>query len=160
MDRDRSDAAGPAREPADAVARELARELLPRLRRWDSASWSLPAQPPAQPPVHPPVQPPAKLSGAPPAEPPAELAAGARQASGRAGTPTRAEVAAAVLQRLADAGADAEGLPRRPVPLLADVNLADQLAVVIEDILRAGDPAALRTAATELAALRAALGYR
>jgi hypothetical protein len=69
-------------------------------------------------------------------------------------------VAAAVLQRLADAGADAEGQPRRLVPLLADVNLADQLTVMVDDILRTGDPAALRTAATELAALRAALGYR
>ena len=40
------------------------------------------------------------------------------------------------------------------------MNLADQLTVMVEDILRAGDPAALRTAATELATLRAALGYR
>ena len=113
MDPDRSDAAS------------LARELLPRLRRWDSASWSVRA---------------AALPGA------------VRR--------TRAEVAAAVLQRLADAGADAEGQPRRPVPQLADVNLADQLTVMVDDILRTGDPAALRTAATELAALRAALGYR
>jgi len=112
MDPDRSDAAS------------LARELLPRLRRWDSASWSVPAA----------------------------LPGGVRR--------TRAEVAAAVLQRLADAGADAEGRPRQPVPLLADVNLADQLTVMVDDILRTGDPAALRTAATELAALRAALGYR
>jgi len=94
MDPDRSDAAS------------LARELLPRLRRWDSASWSVPAA----------------------------LPGGVRR--------TRAEVAAAVLQRL------------------ADVNLADQLTVMVDDILRTGDPAALRTAATELAALRAALGYR
>jgi hypothetical protein len=69
-------------------------------------------------------------------------------------------VAAAVLQRLADAGADAEGQPRRPVPRLADVSLADQLTVVVEDILRTGDPAALHTAGTELAALRGALGLR
>ena len=112
MDRDHSDAAS------------LAGGLLPRLRRWDSASWSVPAV----------------------------LPGGVRE--------TRAKVAAAVLQRLADAGADAEGQPRRPVPLLADVNLADQLTVMVDDILRTGDPAALRTAATELAALRAALGYR
>jgi hypothetical protein len=111
MDQDRSDAAS------------LARELLPRLRRWDAASWSVPALP-----------------------------GGVRR--------TRAELAAAVLQRLADAGADAEGQPRRPVPLLADVNLADQLTVMVDDILRTGDPAALRAAATELAALRSALGYR
>ena len=111
-------------DPDHSDAASLARELLPRLRRWDSASWSAPAALPA-------------------------------------GVPrTRAEVAAAVLQRLADAGADAEGQPRRPVPQLADVNLADQLTVMVDDILRTGDPAALRTAATELAALRAALGYR
>jgi hypothetical protein len=109
-------------EHPDAAA--LARELLPRLRRWDSASWSVPAD------------------GAP----------GTRA--------TRADVAAGVVQRLADAGADAEGRPRRPVPRLADVNLADQLTVMVDDILRTGDPAALRTAAAELAALRGALGYR
>jgi hypothetical protein len=111
-------------DPNHSDAASLARELLPRLRRWDSASWSVRAA----------------LPGA------------VRR--------TRAEVAAAVLQRLADAGADAEGQPRRPVPQLADVNLADQLTVMVDDILRTGDPAALRTAATELAALRAALGYR
>ena len=113
MDPDRSDAAS------------LARELLPRLRRWDSASWSVAAALPAELPVL-----------------------------------TRADVAAAAVQRLADAGADAEGRPRRPVPLLAELNLADQLTVMVEDILRAGDPDALRTAATELATLRSALGYR
>jgi hypothetical protein len=112
MDGDHSDAAA------------LARELLPRLRRWDSAGWSVPAV----------------------------LPGGTRR--------TRAEVAVAVLQRLADAGADAEGQPRRTVPLLADVNLADQLTVLVDDILRTGDPVALRAAGTELAALRAALGYR
>jgi hypothetical protein len=111
-------------DPNHSDAASLARELLLRLRRWDSASWSVRAA----------------LPGA------------VRR--------TRAEVAAAVLQRLADAGADAEAQPRRLVPLLADVNLADQLTVMVDDILRTGDPAALRTAATELAALRAALGYR
>ena len=105
---------------SDAVA--LARELLPRLRRWDSASWSVPADLP--------------------------------------GEQTRADVAAAVLQRLADVAADAEGQPRRTVPLLAEVSLADQLTVMVDDILRTADPAALRAAATELAALRSALGYR
>jgi hypothetical protein len=111
-------------DPNHSDAASLARELLPRLRRWDSASWSVSAA----------------------------LPGGGRR--------TRAEVAAAVLQRLADAGADAEGQPRRPVPLLADVNLADQLTVMVDDILRTGDPVAVRAAATELAALRAALGYR
>ena len=150
MDADHSDAAS------------LARELLPRLRRWDSASWSVAAELPAEPP-------PAAASGGaagPAARPgrPAGSAAGAGAVDGGAdgggSVLTRADVAAATVQRLADAGADAEGQPRRPVPLLADVNLADQLTVLVEDILRAGDPAALRTAATELAMLRAAFGYR
>jgi hypothetical protein len=114
-------------DPDHSDAASLARELLPRLRRWDSASWSVRAELPAD-------------------------ETGART--------TRADVAAAVAQRLADAGADAEGQPRRSVPMMADVNLADQLMVVVDDILRTGDPAALRTAATELTALRAALGYR
>jgi hypothetical protein len=69
-------------------------------------------------------------------------------------------VAAATVQRLADVGADAEGQPRRPVPRLADINLADQLTVMVADILRTGDPTARRTAAAELTALRRALGFR
>ena len=115
-------------DPDHSDAASLARELLPRLRRWDSASWSVAAE------------------------------AGGTDVGGF--VLTRADVAAATVQRLADAGADAEGQPRRPVPLPAGVNPADQLTVMVEDILRAGDPAALRTAATELAVLRAALGYR
>jgi len=63
MDPDRSDAAS------------LARELLPRLRRWDSASWSVPAA----------------------------LPGGVRR--------TRAEVAAAVLQRLAMMAERQRGTP-------------------------------------------------
>jgi hypothetical protein len=71
----------------------------------------------------------------------------------------RAEVAAATVQRLADLGADAEGRPRRPVPRLADTVLADQLAVLVDDVVRTGDPAAISTATAELTALKAALGY-
>jgi hypothetical protein len=104
-------------DQADAAA--LARALLPRLRRWDAARWSV-------------------------------------RVAGR----VRADVAAEAVQRLADADADAEGEPRRPVPRLADTSLADQLTVVVEDGLRTGDPAALRTVAAELGALRAALGLR
>jgi hypothetical protein len=106
-------------DPGHPDAAALARELLPRLRRWDAASWSVPV-------------------------------------AGR----VRADVAAEVVQRLADAGADAEGRPRRPVPRRPGVNPADQLTVVVDDILRTGDPAALRTAGAELAALRGALGLR
>jgi hypothetical protein len=107
-------------ELRDAAA--LARELVPRLRRWTPANWSVPAEPPA--------------------------------------TGTRADVVVGVVQRLADAGADAEGRPRRPVPLQAEVNLADQLAVMVDDILRTGDPAALRIAAAEVTGVRRALGFR
>jgi hypothetical protein len=133
-------------EARDAAA--LARELVPRLRRWTAANWSHPAEPPATEPRargrFGALRGPAHRSGsADPAEP-----------------PTRADVLASAVQRLADVGADAEGRPRRPVPRPADVNPADQLAVMVDDILRTGDPAALRTAAAELAALRAALGFR
>jgi hypothetical protein len=150
-------------DPDHSDAASLARELLPRLRRWDSASWLVPAE--------------LRSTGGSPAPAPAARRdpAGRRHSAGRrhwvgrpaagqaratGGGPTRAEVAAATVQRLADAAADAEGQQRRPVPLLADVNLPDQLTVMVDDILRTGDPTALRTAATELAALRAALGYR
>ena len=150
-------------DPDHSDAASLARELLPRLRRWDSASWLVPAE--------------LRSTGGSPAPDPAPRRdpAGRRHSAGRrhwvgrpaagqaratGGGPTRAEVAAATVQRLADAAADAEGQQRRPVPLLADVNLPDQLTVMVDDIVRTGNPTALRTAATELAALRAALGYR
>ena len=71
----------------------------------------------------------------------------------------RAEVAVGAVQRIADLGADAERRPRRPVPRLADTALADQLAVVVDDVLCTGDPGAVRDLAAELTALRAALGY-
>jgi hypothetical protein len=71
---------------------------------------------------------------------------------------SRAEVAATAVQRLADLGADAEGRPRRPVPRPPDANPADQLAVMVDDILRTADPVAARAAADELAALKTALG--
>jgi hypothetical protein len=110
----------------DAAA--LARDLIPRLRRWTPANWSRPATPVPTP------------EGGGPAL-------------------SRAEAAAAVVQRLADVGADAAGEPRRVVPREADTVLADQLAVMVDDILRTGDPAAARTAAAELATLRTTLGY-
>ena len=70
---------------------------------------------------------------------------------------SRAEVAAAAVQRIADLAAVAEGEPRRAVPRLADLVLADQLAVMTDDVLRAGDPAATAALAAELTALRRAL---
>jgi hypothetical protein len=72
---------------------------------------------------------------------------------------SRAEAAVGAVQRIADLGADAERRPRRTVPRLADTALADQLAVVVDDVLRTGDPGAVRHLATELTVLRAALGF-
>ena len=64
-----------------------------------------------------------------------------------------------LLQHLADAAADAEGGPRRPVPALAAHALGDQLAVLAADLLAAvpADDPALAEAADELTALRRAL---
>jgi hypothetical protein len=103
----------------DGRVSELGRDLVPRLRRWPPASWTV-----------------------------------------RVGPTTRAEVVHAAVQRLADLGADLEGRPRRPVPRLADPTLADQLAVVVDDLLRLGDPAAERAVRDELTALRPTLGLR
>ena len=45
-----------------------------------------------------------------------------------------------LVQRLADAGADAEGRERRAVPRLADTTLADQVRVTVADLLAADAP--------------------
>lgn len=51
---------------------------------------------------------------------------------------TRGDVVHALVQRLADLAADAEGQPRRPVPRLDnDLALSDQLRVVAADLLAA-----------------------
>jgi hypothetical protein len=64
------------------------------------------------------------------------------------GEGTRADVVYALVQHLADVGADAEDRPRRPVPRLEhDVTLPDQLAVVATDLLAAGTPESLTEAA-------------
>ena len=55
----------------------------------------------------------------------------------------------ALVQRLADLGADAEGRPHRPVPRPDHaLVLPDQLAVMTADLLRAGAPAQLLAAVT------------
>jgi hypothetical protein len=151
----------------------LARDLLPRLRRWTQNNWSQPAVPPAGGPVAPADgtgEPPARAEGG--GEPAQVRGTGGRPRVRGSGKPaarergkgervvSRGEVAAGTVQRLADLAADAEGEPRRQVPRLADVTIADQLTVMVEDILRTADPAAARAAAAELAALRTALGYR
>jgi hypothetical protein len=54
----------------------------------------------------------------------------------------------ALVQRLADLGAAAEGLPRRAVPRPEhDLVLPDQLAVMAADLLITGDESALAAAA-------------
>lgn len=64
------------------------------------------------------------------------------------------------MQRIADLGADAELRLRVPVPRLADTVLADQLAVVVDDVIRSGEPAAVRGTAAVLRSLRLVLGLR
>jgi hypothetical protein len=59
------------------------------------------------------------------------------------------------LQRLADAGADAEGRPRRTVPVLAPHALADQVLVLAHDVATAGDAAAVEAGLAVVADLRA-----
>jgi hypothetical protein len=62
----------------------------------------------------------------------------------------RADVVYALVQRLADLGADAEHRPRRPVPRLSDLLLPDQLRVMADDLLAADPPAEmLATAVAE-----------
>lgn len=71
---------------------------------------------------------------------------------------TRGDLTHALVQRIADQAADAEGEPRRPVPrLVADTALPDQLRVVVADLLAAAPPEAATTAATaDVEAVRAA----
>ena len=76
--------------------------------------------------------------------------------------PAGAEVARAVLvhrtsQALADLAADAEGLPRREVPLLALHGTGDQLAVLGADVVPTADAARLAQAHDAVLALRRAL---
>jgi hypothetical protein len=49
----------------------------------------------------------------------------------------RGDAVHALVQRLADAGAQVEGEPLRPVPRLADTVLPDQLRVVVADLVAA-----------------------
>ncbi len=63
----------------------------------------------------------------------------------------------AVLQDLADLGADAEGISRRPVPVLGAYALGDQVLVLSRDVDDTGDPAAAAAAADLLGALAARL---
>ena len=62
---------------------------------------------------------------------------------------TRSDLLYALVQRLADLGADAEGHRHRRVPRLSDLSLPDQLRVVADDLLAAETPEELLTIATE-----------
>jgi hypothetical protein len=59
---------------------------------------------------------------------------------GEAAPRTRADVVFALVQRLADLGADAEHRDRRPVPREHDLILPDQLRVMSADLLTADPP--------------------
>jgi len=77
-----------------------------------------------------------------------------------AGAPgeTRAEAVRALVQGLADRGADAEGRLHRPVPHLADTVLPDQLRVMADDLVAAGpDEKVLAEAAEEVTRVRKSL---
>ena len=61
-------------------------------------------------------------------------------------TATRGDLMYALIQRLADLGADAEHRPRRPVPREHDMVLPDQLRVLADDLVAAGSAALLAEA--------------
>lgn len=65
-----------------------------------------------------------------------------------AGGATRGDLMYALVQRLADLGADAEHRGRRPVPREHDMVLPDQLRVLADDILAADAPGPLLADAT------------
>ncbi|MFC0526285.1 hypothetical protein [Phytohabitans kaempferiae] len=72
---------------------------------------------------------------------------------------TRGDLVHALVQRIADLAADAEGEPRRPVPrLVADPALTDQLRVVAADLLAAAPPEpVIATAVADVRAVQATL---
>ena len=61
----------------------------------------------------------------------------------------RADRMYALVQRLADLGADAEHRPRRPVPWVGELVLPDQLRVMADDLLATEPPADLVRQATD-----------
>ena len=82
----------------------------------------------------------------------------APSAAGGSAAPTRADLVYALVQRLADHGADAERRPRRPVPRPSDLVLPDQIRVMADDLV-AADPGddVLKIAADDVEAVRHAL---
>ncbi len=71
--------------------------------------------------------------------------------------PTRADDVYALVQHLADLGADAEGRPRRRVPRVSDLILADQLRVMADDLLAVAAADVLEAAATAVNTVRGTL---
>jgi hypothetical protein len=61
----------------------------------------------------------------------------------------RADRVYALVQRLADLGADTEHRPRRPVPWVGELVLPDQLRVMADDLLAAEPPADVVWRATD-----------
>lgn len=75
---------------------------------------------------------------------------------GGAGQP-QVDTVRSALQELADLGADVEGRAHRAVPVLGPHALPDQLLVLGQDVLAAGDPGAAHRAHDLLVALRRSL---
>nr|WP_296072579.1 hypothetical protein [uncultured Actinoplanes sp.] len=66
----------------------------------------------------------------------------------------RADRVYALVQRLADLAADAEGRPRRPVPREHDMILPDQIRVMADDLLATGRVETLAEATAAVDAVR------
>ncbi len=79
-------------------------------------------------------------------------------AASTASGPSRAEQVHALVQRLADLAADAEGQPRRPVPRLEnDLALPDQVRVLADDLIAAAGETVPREAGDAVTAARRSL---
>lgn len=72
----------------------------------------------------------------------------ARYAAAAPGFASRGDLVHHLAQALADAAARQEGEPRRDLPRLDDLALADQLAVTSDDLVRAAPPDDVARAAT------------
>ena len=72
----------------------------------------------------------------------------------RIGDGTRGDAMFALVQRLADLGADAERRPRRPVPRAGDLVLPDQLRVMADDLAAVADAERLERATADVEEFR------
>jgi hypothetical protein len=66
----------------------------------------------------------------------------------------RGDAVHALVQRLADLAADAEGRSRRPVPRDSDLILPDQLRVMADDLIAAADEPSLKQATDDVETVR------